>query len=101
MEIRVDKEVEEFIDSLDEQTIAKVLRSIDFLEEFGYKLGMPHSKKIARDIFELRIRGKRDVRIFYTFRRDRVVLFHAFVKKSSRLPSREINKATRKLEDLT
>jgi len=45
--------VEKFIQSLEKPTIAKVLRTIDLLEEFGPKLGMPYSKKIERNLLEL------------------------------------------------
>lgn len=42
MEIKVAKEVELFVASLEKQSIAKVLRTVDLLEHFGNKLGMPH-----------------------------------------------------------
>ena len=43
MEIRIfDISLEKFIRSLQKPTIAKVLRTIDLLEEFGQKLGPPH-----------------------------------------------------------
>jgi len=40
-----DKNIEKFIFSLEKGTIAKILRTINFLEEFGYDLGLPHSRK--------------------------------------------------------
>lgn len=53
-----DTQLEKFIHSLDEATIAKVLRTIDLLEMFGYKLTPQHSKKVHVELFELRVRGK-------------------------------------------
>lgn len=85
-------EVSSFIQSLEKPTIAKVLRSIDLLEEFGFQLTFPHTKKIDRDLFELRIRGSQEIRIFYTFRNKRIYLIHGFIKKSQRTPLREIEK---------
>ncbi|MFH1031365.1 MAG: hypothetical protein V1767_02200 [Chloroflexota bacterium] len=35
--------IEEFIDSLDAKSRAKVARTLDLLEEFGIKLGMPYA----------------------------------------------------------
>lgn len=64
MEIRIGHTIEKFIEFLEKPTIAKVLRTIDLLEDFGPQLGMPHSKKIEDGLFELRIRGKQEVRIF-------------------------------------
>ncbi|MBI2515175.1 type II toxin-antitoxin system RelE/ParE family toxin [Candidatus Wolfebacteria bacterium] len=95
-----DTQLEKFIRSLDESTIAKVLRTIDLLEMFGHQLGLPHSKKVHTHLFELRILGKQEVRIFYTFHTDEAVLLHGFVKKSNRIPKKEFTTALQKLETL-
>ena len=63
-------QIEKLIHSLDEATIAKVLRTIDLLEMFGHKLTPPHSKKAHTQLFELRVRGKQELRVFYTFHKD-------------------------------
>jgi len=57
---RKEKPVEEFIKSCESATIAKILRQIDLLEKYGKFLLMPHSKKLTKDLYELRIRGKKD-----------------------------------------
>jgi len=101
MQIHVNSNVEKFIQSLEKQTIAKVLRTIDLLETFGHKLGMPHSKMISKGLFELRIRGKQEIRIFYSFYKDRIHLLHGFVKKSQKTPQREIDTALQRLKRLT
>ena len=101
MEIKIlDGSLEEFIESLQKSTIAKVLRTIDLLEEFGPKLGMPHSKKISVHLFELRIRGAQEIRIFYTFHKSQIYLLHGFIKKSERTPKKEICVALQKLKKL-
>lgn len=92
-----DAQLEKFIHSLDDSTIAKVLRTIDLLKVFGHTLAMPHSQKVYARLFELRVRGKQEVRIFYTFRRDEAVLLHGFVKKSKRIPKKEILLSLQKL----
>ncbi len=101
MHIHVDPEVEKFIYSLEKQTIAKTLRTIDLLEKFGNKLAMPHSKKVAGNIFELRIRGQQEVRIFYCFHKDQIHLLSGFVKKSQKTPPKELLKASNKYKVLT
>lgn len=101
MEIKIEREVEEFVMKLEKSTIAKVLRTIDLLEQFSHQLGMPHSKKVKSGFFELRIRGHQEVRIFYTFQKREIILLHGFVKKSQKTPQQEINKAARKLQSLT
>ena len=101
MEIQLfDKSLEKFIKNLEKPTIAKVLRIIDLLEKFGEKLGFPHTKKIALSLFELRISGRQEVRIFYTFRKSKIFLLHGFVKKSQETPRREIKIAFQKLKDI-
>ena len=101
MKIYVDLNVERFILSLDKSTAAKVLRTVDLLEEFGNRLGMPHSKKVALAIFELRIRGKHEIRIFYTFYKSRAHLLHGFIKKSQKTPQKELHTAITKFKNLT
>lgn len=96
-----DAQLEKFIRSLDESAIAKVLRTIDLLEMFGHKLAMPHSKKVYARLFELRVQGKQEVRIFYTFHKGEAVLLYGFIKKSRRIPKREMLIALKKLKHLT
>ena len=99
MKIRIfDNSLEKFIQSLEKSTIAKVLRVIDLLEKFNFKLDLPHSKKISNRLFELRIRGKQEIRIFYTFHKSEIILLSGFIKKSQKIPKKEINIAIQKLK---
>ncbi len=101
MQIQVDESVEKFITSLQTQTLGKTLRTIDLLEKFGNRLGMPHSKKVMGSIFELRVRGQQEVRIFYCFHRNTVHLLHGFIKKSEKTPGKELTLAQSKYKYLT
>lgn len=85
-----DDSVESFIYSLESPAVAKTLRTIDLLEKFGNRLGMPHSKKVGPRLFELRVHGAQRVRIFYSFRDNSVVLLYGFIKKSPKIPRKEI-----------
>ncbi|NQU82769.1 MAG: type II toxin-antitoxin system RelE/ParE family toxin [Parcubacteria group bacterium] len=101
MQIRIfDNSLEKFIKSLEKSTIAKVLRAIDLLELFGHNLKLPHSRKITKNLFELRTRGSQEVRIFYIFRGTEIVLLHGFIKKSQKIPRKEINIAIQKMKAL-
>lgn len=90
-----------FIESLEKITLAKIMREIDLLEKFGHQLGMPHSKKIGPNLFELRVRGIQEIRIFYAFSGERAILLHGFIKKSQKIPPRERVLAVQKLNRLT
>jgi phage-related protein len=94
-------EIEEFVESLQEQTIAKVLRTFDLLERFGNQLKMPHSKKVSDGLFELRIRGVQEVRFLYMFQKDKIVIvLSGFIKKTNKIPIRQLSLAKRRKNDL-
>ncbi len=85
--------VEAFLESLSEKEIAKVIRTIELLEEFGNDLGMPHSRHMSDGLLELRIRGIREIRIFYCFHKNKAVLLHACIKKTQKTLDKELSKA--------
>jgi len=101
MQINIDSSVEKFIQDLDNIVIAKTLRTIDLLEKFGNQLGMPHSKKVTKEFFELRVRGKQEIRIFYCFKKNTIYLIHGFVKKTQKTPAKELQHAKNKFDQLT
>lgn len=85
--------VELFLGSLNAKEIAKVIRTIELLEEFGNDLGMPHSRHMSDGLLELRVRGTREIRIFYCFHKKQAVLLHACIKKTQRTLEKELDKA--------
>ena len=94
--------VEEFLDGLDDKTLAKIYRLIDFLKLHG-SLPFPHARKMggSGNLWELRIssRGKA-VRVFYVYReRNKIVLVSGFIKKSQKTPKRELDRAVQYLKD--
>lgn len=84
-------EVEEFVQTLEKPTANKVVRLVELLERFEHRLSMPHCKAIGQNLFELRIRGKQEVRTIYTFQRGDILLFYAFMKKSQQIPQKVLN----------
>ena len=95
--IFLDKDVENFVFNLENSTRAKTFRTLDLLEEFAYQLGMPHSKKIRNNLFELRVIGRDQVRLFYTFLKQNIIVLCGFKKKMQKIPSRDLEKALHKL----
>jgi phage-related protein len=90
MQIILLDSVETFLESLSTKEIAKVIRTIELLEEFGNDLGMPHSRHLSDGLLELRIRGTREIRIFYCFHKKQAVLLHACIKKTQKTHDKEL-----------
>jgi len=75
---------------------------LGLLKEHGPNLGMPYSKYMKDGLYELRVRGKNEVRIFYIFQiQHTICLLHAFKKKSQKTPPKELNIAFQRKNELT
>lgn len=94
--------VDEFIKKQQPQTKAKIAHTIKLLKEYGNRLGLPHSKALGDGFYELRIRGKEEIRIIYGFAPQKTIyLLHGFKKKSEQMPRRELNVALQRMKNLT
>jgi phage-related protein len=101
MEIKTTtKEIDKFILKLDTQIQARVLRYLELLEKYGNKLEMPYSKSLHGNLFELRIMGNKQIRIIYCFHRNTIFLLNIFIKKTNKIPKKEIELSIRRLKTL-
>jgi phage-related protein len=83
--------VQDFIFKMQPSTQGKLARLLDMLENFGPELTMPHTRPMGRGLYELRVRGKQEVRVFYIFAKGSTIyLLHAFQKKSQETPKKEL-----------
>ncbi len=91
----------EFIQDLDVKVQNKIIEVLEQLEEFGTLLGPPHSKKVTgTPLWELRILGSDNIRIFYvTVVNRKFLLLHGFQKKKQKTDIREIKTAINRLAD--
>ena len=101
MQVLYHDDVKAFVKKIQKPTQSKVLRAIELLEQYGRNLSMPHAKRITNILYELRIRGIQEVRIFYILQEDSALLLHAFLKKTQKTPKREIETAERRFQLLT
>lgn len=85
--------------SLQKSTIEKILRLFDLVEQYGNRVGLPHSKSMGGGLFELRVRGREEIRFFYTLKND-VIILSAFKKKTKKTPDRELNTAIKRLHKI-
>jgi len=93
-----------FIISLPVIMQAKIHRTINLLEEFGYLLPEPHSKKVTgtKGLYELRIKLGTDIcRLFYFHWKDRIyVITSGYMKKTSKTDINEIKKAIKSISQI-
>ena len=101
MDVIYTKEVEKFVLQLEESILKKTLRTIDLLEKFGYELLLPYSRALGNGLFELRIRGQKNVRVLYCFHKNRAILLHSFIKKTQVIPKKDFNLAITRMKHLT
>lgn len=101
MEVIINDEVKRFIRSLQRPTEAKLSRLIVLLSKYGQDLGMPRIKYVTQGMYELRIRGQQEVRVFCIFHKKQAYLLHGFIKKTQKTPKKELEIAMRKKQELT
>jgi phage-related protein len=93
--------VEDFIDSLQASTKAKLLRQVELLEEMGPELGMPNTKPLGDGLFELRVRGKEEVRSVYLFQvNNTIFVLHAFKKKTMAISKKDLRIAKARQQEV-
>jgi phage-related protein len=90
------------IESWPTDVLADYARLIELLAEHGPSLRLPHSRAMGDGLFELRPRSRSGIgRAFYCFLVGRrIVVLHAFIKKSQQTPDHELKLARRRLKEL-
>lgn len=93
--------VREYIDSRKVRDQAKIFAHISYLQDQGPTLPRPHADLLEDGIHELRVRLSGDqfrVLYFFCYRRF-IVLTHAFMKVTAKVPRAEIQKAKKYRSD--
>jgi phage-related protein len=92
--------VREYIDGLPSLEAARLSRGLDLLEEVGPGLGAPHVRHLGDKLWELRVTGPLQHRVLYFAASGRrLVLLHAFVKRTPRTPRADLEIARRRMAD--
>lgn len=95
---RGSRPVVDFIESLAESDRAIVKAKLAFLLERGNQLREPFTKSLGDGLLELRVQA---YRIFFCFRPgNRIVLLHAFRKKSQATPQQELALARKRMQEV-
>ena len=98
--INAHPDIQKCLDLLDDKTSNQVIRIIELLQLHEYHLGMPYSKKIEKDIYELRVKSVKNIRIFYTFHNNKIFLLHIIDKEKQKLLPKDIDTARKRLKYL-
>ena len=90
------------IESWPVDVVANYARLIELLIEFGPELRMPHSRALGGGLFELRPRGREGIgRVMYCrVVKDRIVVLHAFAKKTRATPGYDLDIARRRMKEV-
>lgn len=83
--------------------LADYARLVELLIEFGPAIMMPHSRPLGDGLFELRPRGREGIgRALYCFViGQRVVVLHAFVKKTQATPKSDLALARKRMREVS
>ena len=95
-------DIESKILSLPDGLLARYLKLTDMMLVHGSNLGLPHTKSLNNGLFELRLKSKEGIgRVFYCTKVGKnIVVLHSFVKKSQKIPKKEIDIATKRLREV-
>jgi len=81
----------------------RFLRISDLLQTFGPQhVGMPHVRPLRNKLWEMRFAGRAGIgrAIYVAAPGRRLVVLHAFVKKSAKTPRRALNIAVARMKEL-
>lgn len=90
------------IESWPDDVVVDFARIVELLIEYGPLLRLPHSRAMGDGLFELRSRGRSGIgRALYCFvTGKRIVIVHAFIKKSQQTPERELKLARKRAKEV-
>ena len=82
--------------------LADHARLVQLLVRHGPELGMPHSRALGGGLFELRPHGPEGIgRSMYCYAEGRrIVILHAFIKKTPKAQSQALALATKRMEEV-
>jgi phage-related protein len=99
----LDKRVERELDALAIDIRQRFLRIVELVELHGVAaMREPHIKHLEGTLWEMRMKGKDGIAraIYVTAERERVVVLHAFTKKTQKTPARALEVARTRAKEV-
>lgn len=82
--------------------LASFARIAELMLAHGPDLGLPHTRAMGGGLFEVRAKGREGIgrAFFCTVTGERVVILHAYIKKTEQTPARELETARTRLREV-
>ncbi len=82
--------------------LANFVHIVEMIEEFGSNLGKPYTSKVEKDMFEIRAKGVEGIgrSLFCTTKGAKIIILHSFIKKTQKIPKKELSIARKRLKEL-
>ena len=82
--------------------LANFIHIVEMIEEFGSNLGKPYTAKLEKDMFEIRAKGVEGIgrSLFCTTKGAKIIILHSFIKKTQKIPKKELSIARKRLKEL-
>jgi phage-related protein len=93
--------VREWLKNLSQED-RKIVGTDIMTAEFGWPIGMPTCSRLEGKLYEIRsnISGSRISRVLFAEHGGKMVLLHAFVKKTPKTPKQDLDLAKRRLKEI-
>lgn len=94
--------VEDQIVAMPPKIQARILRLLELMEKHGANLGAPHTEPMGDGLFEIRAKAAEGIGrgLFCYLKGKRIVVLHAFVKKSNKTPKQELELAKSRKKEM-
>ena len=82
---------------------ARLVRISELIESVGLpNVREPHIRHVRGQLWEIRLKGKAGIAraLYITAKEQRVVIVRAFIKKTEKIPTREIDLALQRVKEL-
>lgn len=95
--------VEEQILTMPPKIQARILKLLELMEIHGANLGPPHTEALGNGLFEIRAKAAEGIGrgLFCYLKGRNIYVLHAFIKKSQKIPTTEINIARQRQKEVT